>query len=133
MSHNFTRSYAAPAAVNNTASIGKGVELTAVATGQARATLLAAATSLPLGIIVQAENMIGGETSVCVGGVCRALAGAAITPGTDNLLMCDATGRLIPATEGSYYVGRLMSKQVAAAGDWIEVYVQPDMFDIVDA
>lgn len=137
MDSSFVATYAAPAASNYSAEVGKAVALTAVAAGagrtEARATLMAAATACPLGIIVSGENYVGGVVSVCIGGPVYALAGAAITPGTNVWLSPDGTGRLIPSTEGDWAVGRFIGKQVQAAGDIIQVFVQPELYDVVDA
>jgi hypothetical protein len=129
----FARTFLAPTASNYATQVGRAVGLTAVATGEARATLLAAATAPTLGIIVAAENTNGGAVTVAVQGIVPYLAGAAVTPGTDDYLMPDATGRLIPATEGNYACARSLDKQVLAAGDWGTCLVTGEMFDIVDA
>lgn len=130
MSDNITATFAAPTASNYASSVGKVVNLTAVATGEARCTLLTSrddgtASDIPLGIILSSDNQNGGSTTVCVGGLCYGLAGEAITPGTDVQLMTGASSLLYVATDGNFIVGRYMGKFVAAAGDLIPVYVQP--------
>lgn len=134
MSDNITATFAAPAASNYASSVGKVVNLTAVATGEARCTLLTGtddgtASNLPLGIILASDNQNGGSTTVCTGGLCYGYAGEAITPGTNALLMAGASSLLYVATDGNFVVGRYMGKFVAAAGDLIPVYVQPGNFE----
>lgn len=130
MSDSVIQTFRAPAASNYATSVGLVVNLTAVATGQARATLLTGASddtlsNAVLGVIVAADNANGGAVSVCTSGPCRAMAGAAITPGTDVFLMVDGNSKVIPATDGNMTVGRFLGKQVAASGDFIEIFVQP--------
>ena len=122
--------FKAPAASDYSGNVGLVVNLTAVASGEARATLLVATddgtlSNMPLGVIVSAEKGNGGTLGVCVHGPCYAIAGAAITPGTDVPLMVDGAGRVIPATDGNMIVGRFVGKQVHAAGDLVHIFVQP--------
>lgn len=126
--------FKAPAASNYSTSVGKVVSLTAVASGEARCTLLTATSddtlaNLPLGVIVAADNANGGTVSVCVFGRCQALAAEALTPGTDTLLMTGVGSLVYKATDGNMVLGRLLHKQVAAANDWIEIFVNPDTYE----
>lgn len=130
MSEPILMTFRAPAASNYATSVGLVVNLTAVATGEARCTLLTGASddtlsNAVLGVIVAADNANGGAVTVCVGGPCKAMAGAAITPGTDVLLMVDGNSKVIPATDGNMTVGRFLGKQVAASGDFVDIFVQP--------
>ena len=134
MSDNITATFAAPAASNYSDKVGKVVNLTAVATGEARCTLLTGTddgteSNLPLGIITASDNQNGGSTTVCVGGLCYGYAGGAITPGTNALVMTGASSLLYLATEGNFVVGRYMGKFVAVAGDLIPVYVEPKNYE----
>lgn len=125
----------APAASNYAASAGLAVAQTAVVAGEARVTLLAASddgnqANTPFGFIVDADNVNGGAVSVArPGSRCKAFAGAAITPGTDSLLMIDATSRCIPVTDGNFVAAQYESKFVAAAGDIIDVLVLSQNFE----
>lgn len=130
MSESILQTFRAPAASNYATSVGLVVNLTAVATGDARCTLLTGTddgtlSNLPLGVIVAADNANGGAVTVCTGGPCMAKAGAAITPGTDAFLMVDGSSRVIAATDGNCTVGRYLGKTVAAANDFVAVFVQP--------
>ena len=126
--------FKAPAASDYSGNVGLVVNLTAVASGEARATLLTATSddddaNCPLGVIVSAEKGNGGTLGVCLLGPSYGYAGAAITPGTDVFLMVDGNSRLIPATDGNFYVGRYIGKQVAAAGDLIHIFLQPGNYE----
>ncbi len=130
MSEAIIQTFRAPAASNYATSVGLVVNLTAVATGESRCTLLTGTddgtlSNMPLGVIVWADNASGGAVGVCTFGPCKALAGAAITPGTDTYLMVDADSEVIAATDGNFYVGRNLSKRVVADNDWIDIFVQP--------
>jgi uncharacterized protein DUF2190 len=66
----------------------------------------------------------GNPVRVCVGGVTKALAGAAFA--IDDTLMVDATGRLVTATAATanFILGRAR-EAATAAGDLVSVYVEP--------
>lgn len=50
--------------------------------------------------------------------------GAAVDAATENRLMVDADGRVIPFVAGGAVVGRLMRAQTAAAaGEFVEVFI----------
>lgn len=122
--------FKAPAASNYSSDVGKIVSLTAVASGEARCTLLTANDDgtlgdLPLGVIVSADNENGGTVAVCVFGVCKVIAGEAITPGTDTLLMAGAGSLAFKGADGKLILGRTLHKQVCAANDLIDVLVAP--------
>ena len=123
--------FKAPAASNYALDVGKVVSLTAVASGEARCTLLTGTDdgtlgNLPLGVIVGADNENGGTVSVCVFGVCKMIAGEGpITPGTDTLIMAGAGSLGFKATDGNFTIGRLLHKQVVAINELFDIFVNP--------
>ena len=122
--------FKAPAASNYATSVGKVVNLTAVASGVGRCTLLTdtddgTLSNLPLGVIVGADNENGGTVAVCVFGVCKMLAGGTITPGTDTLVMAGAGSVGFKATDGNFTIGRLLHKQVVAVGGVFGIFGNP--------
>jgi len=66
----------------------------------------------------------GNPVRTAVGGVVKALAGAAFA--IDDTLAVDATGRLVtaPAAAANFIVGRAR-EAATAAGDLVSVYVEP--------
>jgi len=76
--------------------------------------------------IAQRAASAGESVEVVVLGKSRAIAGGAITPATMNLLMSDASGRLVAFDEaaGSYAVARMIpniNQTGASAGEQINV------------
>lgn len=130
MSFSIVLPFKAPAASNYSSDVGKVVNLTAVASGEARCTLLTGTddgtlSNLPLGVIVGADNENGGTVSVCVFGVCKMIAGETITPGTDTLIMAGAGSLGFKATDGNFTIGRLLHKQVVAVNELFDLFVNP--------
>ena len=66
----------------------------------------------------------GMGSSILVHGVDRAVAGDVITAGA--VVTSDASGRVIPATAGTYPVGRALAA-AGQAGQVIQVFVNPSM------
>lgn len=130
MSDSIILPFKAPTASNYALDVGKWVSLTAVASGEARCTLVTATddgtlANLPLGVIVYAENENGGTVSVCVFGVCKALVGEELTPGTDTLLMVGAGSLTFKCADGNFIAARLLHKQVAVINSMADVFVAP--------
>lgn len=116
------KTFKAPAASNYGSSPGYIVRLSA--TG-GEVTICTDASVLPLGVIVSAENELGGVVAVCVSGPCKARAGTTITAGTHMALGADGDGECVPGTAGSFVVGRFAGKASAADNDWIDIIVAP--------
>lgn len=93
---------AADGATDNLTALGGFVALDSAADRAACRTAAAAEIAVPgtvancpLGIIEQAENVVGGRVTVCVFGVCDAIAGAAGIAAGTRLVSYDATGAII--------------------------------------
>lgn len=76
--------------------------------------------------IAQRACSAGDSVEVIVGGISRAIAGAAIAPETTSLLMAEANGNLIPLVKGSgnFSVARILpniNHHSPADGDQIKV------------
>jgi hypothetical protein len=76
--------------------------------------------------IAQRACSAGDAVDVAVGGISRAIAGAAIAPETTSLLMAEANGNLIPLVKGSgnFSVARILpniNHHSPADGDQIKV------------
>ena len=76
--------------------------------------------------IAQRACSAGDAVDVIVGGISRAIAGAAIPPETTSLLMAEANGNLIPLVKGSgnFSVARILpniNHHSPADGDQIKV------------
>ena len=76
--------------------------------------------------IAQRACSAGDSVEVIVGGISRAIAGAAIAPETTALLMAEANGNLIPLVKGSgnFSVARILpniNHHSPADGDQIKV------------
>jgi hypothetical protein len=76
--------------------------------------------------IAQRACSTGDSVEVVVGGISRAIAGAAIAPETTSLLMAEANGNLIPLVKGSgnFSVARILpniNHHSPADGDQIRV------------
>lgn len=73
----------------------------------------------------------GDRVSVVTLGRTRARAGGVLTRGTHQFLTWDATGRLVAASAGDVVIAEWVddgSDAAAAAGDWIEVLVIPQLY-----
>lgn len=81
---------------------------------------VASAGAQVTGIAQNAASAAGEAVSVCVMGVSKAVAGAAVTKGA--ALQADATGRVIAATTADEVLGFAL-EAAAAAGDQITVVV----------
>jgi hypothetical protein len=115
----------APAASNYYANIGDIVYDSGVASSKPRATLTADGSVCPLGVIIDAANENGGRLVIQCFGRGRVNAGAAITLGTNVLIMANAAARAIPATDGNFYLGRFVGEATAASGDLVDCIIQP--------
>jgi len=116
----------APAASNYGDMVGYLVYAGAVVGGHARATLAANATAMPLGVIVSAEDKLGGKVGIVTLGRARVYAGGVLTPGTDSNVMADASAKaIVGVSGGNFMLGRAIHGFVSADGDLIEVIVQP--------
>ena len=76
--------------------------------------------------IAQRACSAGDAVDVAVGGISRAIAGAAIAPETTSLLMAEANGNLIPLVKGSgnFSIARILpniNHHSPADGDQIKV------------
>ena len=65
--------------------------------------------------IAQTAAVSGDKITVCVDGLTRMVAGAAITPATNNQLMADASGRMINATSTHYVVASVVANSTDLA------------------
>jgi len=70
--------------------------------------------------IAMAEISSGDQVGVCVIGIARAVAGAAVTAGAR--VTVNSVGRLVAATSGQVFIGRAMTS-AGANGDTFEVLV----------
>lgn len=85
-------------------------------------------TRIPLGIIYRPANAVGGDVSVCVDGVCMAVAGTSMTIGTANpWLQPDSAGKLVPytgtATTRTHIVCRSLAQSDVVINEQIPVLV----------
>lgn len=84
---------------------------------------IATAAGEPILGILQNKPVSGAVADVCTLGVCKAVAGAAITKGAK--LMTDANGRVITAaTTGSTIIGWAL-EAAGASGDIITIALNP--------
>lgn len=89
----------------------------------------------PLGIIVSAENKVGGECTICVFGECFGIAGGVITKGTHTIVKTDADSKLIAAADADavWNVGFVMfedNEAAAAAGGMYRFFVNPQLIEV---
>lgn len=82
------------------------------------------AGELPLGVLTDEVGESNTDTKyvdVQVGGVIKVIAGGAVTGGT--LVMSDASGEAVTATDGNYYLGQAV--HTAADGELMSVIYGP--------
>lgn len=108
---------------------GKVAVQTAVASGKSRCALASSAAhnseaNAPLGIIKSADAANGGPVTIVTSGPAVGKAGTTLTAGTHTALMANASGLLIPATDGNYVVAHFVGSVDAVANDLIDVDVQ---------
>lgn len=123
----------APAASNYSDYVGYMVYESAIAAGKPRATLAVDGSVLPLGIITDAEDELGGRLVIQNAGRGRVKAGGALTPGTTKFVMANAGSKAIAGVSGNYILGRCIQETVAADADLIDVMVEPMFFTDIDA
>lgn len=126
------RTYNAPAATTYSASdIGKVVYESGAGEATISTNPAISGGKVPLGILVDTDGQAAGRLSVCVSGLCKALFGAAFTPGTSiPLLMANGSGKAIPATDGNYSFGRFAGKAAAADTHYHDVIVDISVNEI---
>lgn len=120
----------AGAAADLRASVGRIVDVAAVAGGAGRVALATANSVHGFGVLVDAETLPaqGQRVNVCILGRCEVILGAAFTPGTTApYFTSDGAGAAVPAAAGQFYIGRLILQDgaVLAAGDRVPCVVHP--------
>lgn len=115
----------APAASNYGDKVHQIVYQSAIVSGKPRGTLAVDGSKMPLGVIIEAADELGGRLVVQLNGRGRVRAGGVVTPGTNFQVMSDASAKAIVALDGNFVLGRAVQEFVTAADDLMEVVIQP--------
>ena len=118
-------------AANLSAQTGRVLLVTAAGGGGSGTVALSAAAGAvrPIGILKDAENVVGGVVSVVQGGYAFALAGGALTVAATTSVGSDLNGAIVPIAAGAgvWAVGYFSPENGtdSAAGDLTRIIVDP--------
>jgi len=131
-----TISRRAPAAANYATKIGYVVEDHTVA-GECVLNGASAAgeDSRPLGVIVEAENRLGGLCTICVLGPAFAIFGGVVTKGTHSIVKSDADSKLVAAADAdaTWNVGYVIfegEETASADTEMHRIFVNPQLIEV---